>query len=175
MPKKQNRYIDCGSYYKIELYFPFTYNVQDYAYISKPDFIIARQIFWSKTEHGYARGKNCMTGKNVLLHKHITGTTQNDVIDHKNRNKLDCRRQNLRIANKQVNSLNRDTPNNSTTKCKGVSYDKQRDKYRAYGKLNGKQVWLGYFDDKEDAINARLKFEHNIVNPILQECKEVTI
>lgn len=174
MAKKRNRYIDCGSYYKIELYHPFTYDLDDYALISKDDITVARQVFWRKTENGYARGRNPITGKEVFLHKHITKTTQEIVIDHKNRNKLDCRRENLRVANKQVNSLNRDAPRNSTTKCKGVSYDKRRDKYRAYGKLDGKQIWLGYFPTIDEAQNARENFDAAHIIPICEKCKEVS-
>lgn len=174
MAKKRNRYIDCGTFYKIELYYPFTYVLEDYALISKSDVTVARQVFWRKTEQGYARGRNPITGKEVFLHKHITGTDKNTVIDHKNRNKLDCQRDNLRIADKQVNSLNRDIQRNSTTKCKGVSYDKRRDKYRAYGKLNGKQIWLGYFSTVDAAQNARNNFDAKYTNPICEKCKEVS-
>ena len=53
MAKKRNRYIDCGSYYKIELYHPFTYDLYDYALISKDDITVARQVFWRKTENGF--------------------------------------------------------------------------------------------------------------------------
>lgn len=172
MPKKRNKYIDCGDYYKIELYFPFTYTVMDIAMISKEDLPIAQEIFWHKTNKGYAKGAR-KDGKEVLLHKHITGTTKEVVIDHINQNKLDCRRSNLRVANKQVNSFNRGVPSNSTTGHVGVSFDSRRGRYRAYGKIDGKQIWLGYYDSLESAAAARMKFEEKEVSKIIERCEMI--
>ena len=105
MPRRSNRIIDCGDYCKIELYYPHSNSVCDYALISKSDLILAKLIYWRKTEYGYARGKNPLTRKDIFLHKYITQTSKETVIDHINRNKLDCRRENMRIADSQINSL----------------------------------------------------------------------
>ena len=37
MPRRTNKYIECEDYYKIELYYPHTNRVCDYALISKSD------------------------------------------------------------------------------------------------------------------------------------------
>ena len=89
------------------------------------------------------------------MHKYITNTDESILIDHIDRNKLNCKRNNLRFADKCINSLNRDLQANSTSGYKGVSFDKRRNKYRAYLKKNNKQIWLGYHDTLEEAINAR--------------------
>lgn len=139
----------------IELYYPNTREVVAYARISKIDYEKCKDIFWRLTEYGYARGY--LNGKEVLLHKHITDTDESILIDHSDRNKLNCTRNNLRFANKSINSLNRDLQPNSTTGHRGVSFDKRRGKYRAYLKKNNKQIWLGYYPTLREAIDAREK------------------
>lgn len=66
------------------------------------------------------------------------------LIDHINMNKLDNRKENLRTANKAQNSMNRETQSNNTQGFRGISFDKRRSKFRAYIKVNGKQIALGY-------------------------------
>lgn len=135
------------------MYYPNSNKIIDYAHISKIDYDKCKNIFWRKTEYGYARGY--VQGKEILLHKHITNTDNSILIDHIDRNKLNCTRNNLRIADKCINSLNRDLQSNSTTGYKGISYDKSRNKYRAYVKKNNKQIWLGYYQTLEEAVLAR--------------------
>lgn len=173
MPRRTNKFINCGEFYKIELYYPYSTKVCDYALISKRDVALAKKIFWRKTEHGYARGRNPLTRKDILLHKYITKTTSDTIIDHINRNKLDCRRENMRIADSQINSLNRNTPTNSKTGYKGVSLDKRTGKYRAYAKVDKKQICLGYYDSIELAHKARLGFENPLMNIVTMKCQEV--
>lgn len=173
MAKRTNRYIRCGDYYKIELYRPYSSKVCGVALISKDDVEIAKKIFWRKTEYGYARGYNPETKKDILLHKYITQTTSETIIDHINRNKLDCRRENMRIATSQINSLNRNAPANSNTGYKGVSLDKRSGKYRAYAKVDRKQVCLGYFETIEMAYQARQNFERPLMNIVTMNCQGV--
>ena len=47
MPRRSNRIIDCGDYCKIELYYPHSNSVCDYALISKSDLTLAKQIYWN--------------------------------------------------------------------------------------------------------------------------------
>ena len=170
VPRRSNKYIRCGEYYKIELYFPHSTRVEDYAYISKCDLTLAKQIYWRKTEYGYARGKNPITRKDILLHKHITRTSKDTVIDHINRNKLDCRRENMRIADNQINSLNRNSPCNSTTGYKGVSYDNRKGKFKSYIKYNGKRIDIGYYSTAELAYAARLEYESTLMLFLTKNC-----
>ena len=173
MSRRVNRIIDCGDHCKIELYYPHSNSVCDYAVISKTDLDEVSQIYWRKTEYGYARGKNPTTKKDVLLHKFITKTSRSTVIDHINRNKLDCRRENMRVADNQINSLNRNTPNNSTTGFKGVSVDRKTGKFKAYIKIDRKQINLGLFDSVELAYQERTNFEQLFMEIATIKCKGV--
>lgn len=151
--RRKNKYIELENEYLIELYFPNSNEIEDYAHISKIDYEKCKEMYWKKSEYGYARGY--FNKRAVLLHKFITNTDDTILIDHIDRNKLNCTRNNLRFADKSINSLNRDLQSNSTTGYKGVSLDKRRNKYRAYLKKNGKQIWLGYHDTLEEAVLAR--------------------
>ena len=173
MPRRTNRIIDCGDYCKVELYYPHSSSVCDYALISKSDLTLVRQIYWRKTEYGYARGKNPLTRKDILLHKYITQTSKETVIDHINRNKLDCRRENMRIADSQINSLNRNVPCNSTTGYKGVSFDYRTGKFKAYVKVDRKQINRGLFDTAELAYQERTIYEQLLMSIMTRKCKGV--
>ncbi len=82
-------------------------------------------------------------------------------IDHKNRKQTDNRIKNLRSANQLQNSRNRKLPKNSTTGILGVRFCKKNpaNKWKAHIKANGKNIHLGYFVRKEDAIIARQRAE----------------
>lgn len=79
--------------------------------------------------------------------------------DHKNRNPLDNRKENLRYATAQENSRNRTKQNNNTSGFVGVSWHKQSNKWRSRIKINGCDIHLGSFINKRDAIITRLNAE----------------
>ena len=54
---------------------------------------------------GYARG--FVNGKKVYMHRHILGLDKSEICDHINGNRLDNRRENLRLVDKQRNARNR--------------------------------------------------------------------
>jgi len=71
----------------------------------------------------------CNKGKKrtLLLHREIIGAEPGDVVDHINRNPLDNRRSNLRIASHTKNLLNRPNQPNNKSGFKGV-YWSSRDR-----------------------------------------------
>lgn len=80
------------------------------------------------------------------MHRLIMDFPDND-IDHKNGNKLDNKRINLRICKHIQNVWN--SPKKSTNKSghKGVSWSKKRKKWIAFITVNYKQMYLGGFSD----------------------------
>ena len=74
-------------------------------------------------------------------------------VDHKNHNTLDNQRCNLRICTHQQN-MQSNPPIGGTSKYKGVSWNKCHKKWRARVKMNGKEYFLGYFDNEIDAARA---------------------
>lgn len=77
-----------------------------------------------------------------------------DVIDHIDRNKTNNHLNNLRRANKRINSINRGLQTNNKTGFRGVHFDKKSGKYRAKIKNNGKNKHIGVFDCPVEAAKA---------------------
>ena len=61
------------------------------------------------------------------------------IVDHINNNKLDNNIRNLRFVTHQENNMNRKLSSKNTSNFKGVSFSKQRNKWCAQIKINGKQ------------------------------------
>lgn len=81
-----------------------------------------------------------------------------DQIDHVNGDRSDNRIANLRQATNALNAQNKRTcqTNNTTTGLLGACLDRKAGKYKASIGTERKQVWLGYFDTKEEAHEAYL-------------------
>lgn len=79
--------------------------------------------------------------------------------DHKDRNPLNNRRHNLRIATATENAQNSSVNKNNTSGFIGVGWNKKAEKWVAYIVVNKQHLHLGYFLNKTDAIKARLNAE----------------
>lgn len=75
-------------------------------------------------------------------------------IDHINRNKLDNRWSNFRLATKTQNKGNSKIPKHNTFGIKGVHWSKRAQMWRADIRMKGKSKTLGYFANIEDAAEA---------------------
>lgn len=119
--------------------------------------------------HGYIEVE--IFGKRYLAHRLIYAMhhgTIPEVVDHIDRNTLNNRISNLRSSDKRLNSYNSGLPSNNKSGVRGVSWCKNRNKWVARFKLNGKYLWLGSYTCKDDAIKIRKHYEylyviHNIV------------
>ncbi len=80
-------------------------------------------------------------------------------VDHKNQNKLDNRRSNLRIVSRGVNCHNTKVRSNSSTGITGVWFHKQLGKYAAQIKINKRYIYLGVFNTLKEAAAARKREE----------------
>lgn len=76
-------------------------------------------------------------------------------IDHRNGNRADNRWDNLRKAKKSQNMWNAKTPSTNTSGVKGVFWRKNRSRWLAQIKADGKQIYVGTFEKFEDAVAAR--------------------
>lgn len=72
-------------------------------------------------------------------------------IDHKNRNKLDNRIENLRLASSAENGINTSIFKSNTSGYKGVSWQKLKNMWESRIMFNGKTHVLGYYSSKEEA------------------------
>lgn len=72
-------------------------------------------------------------------------------VDHKNCSKVDNHYTNLRWCTSSQNSMNIKKRQNTSSKYKGVYYNKQNYKYVASIRINGKLKVLGSFADEKEA------------------------
>ncbi|MES2463169.1 MAG: HNH endonuclease, partial [Armatimonadota bacterium] len=82
----------------------------------------------------------------------IVGATDGQLVDHINGNGLDCRRANLRALSPAENAQNRRGPNkNSRSGIRGVRWHERDQRFISSLKLQGREITLGYFREREDA------------------------
>lgn len=119
---------------------------------------IVGALRWSMNSAGYATRKKGPRGaqQDVLLHRVLLGLLPGDGLegDHRNRDKLDCRRANLRTATSAQNRQNLSLASSNTSGFRGVSWGAKREKWRADARLNGRSRWLGYFATLAEAETA---------------------
>ena len=95
----------------------------------------------------------------VLLHHFILGKPKRGLeIDHINNNGLDNRKCNLRFVSRSTNNMNRFNSKYNKSGFIGVSFHKALNKWRAYSSVNNRQIHLGYFLNKKDAIKTREEY-----------------
>ena len=76
------------------------------------------------------------------------------MVDHINGDKLDNRKENLRLATNQQNQMNSKPHKNSTSKYKGVSWDKSRNKWIVLIKIGNKRKHIGRYQNEREAALA---------------------
>ena len=115
---------------------------------------VVKNYKWYLKQQGYVF--NNQVG---YLHRFIMNPSDDLVVDHINHNKLDNRRENLRVCTSQENSHNLPILCNNTSGIAGVTWDKNRNKWMARIIVNGKRKHLGRYNTKEEAAEARRQAE----------------
>ena len=130
-----------------------------FALVDDKDFILLNQSKWYLTALGYAAKKGGKTGI-IYMHQLLRKVPIGLEVDHKNRNKLDNRKDNLRAATRSQNQLNRGIQRNNTSGYKGVFYESGRSpRWRAAIMVDYKKINLGSFSSLQSAVFARKKAE----------------
>ena len=112
---------------------------------------------WQVDEWGYAvRYQGLPGGKQttIRMHRQILNAPRGVEIDHVNRDTLDNRRENLRVATRRQNMANTSKGPRNTSGFKGVSSDRARGTFRATIKGPEKSVFLGRFTTAVAAAKA---------------------
>ena len=116
----------------------------------------------------------------VFMHREILGLVKGDgkIADHRDRDGLHNWKENLRIVTPAISILNRKENKNNTSGYRGVSWNKNANKWIVNIGINGKNIYCGIYSDpviaahvydseakkyfREDAI---LNFPDRIIAP----------
>ena len=88
----------------------------------------------------------------IVMHRIIMNAPKGMMVDHINHNKLDNRKENLRVCTNSENQRNRGIPLNNSSGYKGVS--KMNKKWMAQLHVGNKTIYLGVFPTPELASQA---------------------
>ena len=152
--KKRNQYDLSG-----EFGIGYIANGQEF-YFDLEDYNKIKDHCWYTTQQGYIATN--IEGHTIMLHRVIMNFPNEDLdIDHEHgvESRNDNRKSNLRITTRSQNCMNAKIKSNNTSGITGVSFDKSNDKWIAYISVDYKQIHLGSFQNKDDAINARRNAE----------------
>lgn len=127
-----------------------------FALVDDSDYEYYSQFNYYLHSEGYAVREIWNGGDKIRLrmHREIMNTPDGMDTDHINGDRLDNRRQNLRVCTRSENLRNGRKRENNTSQYKGVSFFKPIRKWRAYITLEKKTKSLGYFKEEIEAAKA---------------------
>lgn len=155
--KKFNQYQKkCDEYG--DYYVGITLNTGNEFYVDDQDYDLIKNYCWCEMIH---KGYHCLVAWNIgskgnIIMSHLI---MGKYYDHKDRNPLNNRRHNLRESTLSQNSSNRSVMKNNSSGVTGIHFDKKISKWVARIQCKNKRINLGRFNDKIDAIKARLRAE----------------
>jgi|ERR1035437_4627903 hypothetical protein len=119
-----------------------------FALVDDEDYDFLMQWKWCYAGKYARRHSPRPTKKWIIMHKLINGTDDSLQTDHIDGNPMNNQRHNLRDATPLQNARNRPSYKNSFSKFKGVA--KNKNKLKAYIRVEGKLIHLGCFSiDRE--------------------------
>ena len=149
----------------------YTTNTNIEFFFDKEDYDKIRKYTWRENERGYiATSLNNYDGKGhnktMFLHQLVMGSTNSQVIDHKDRNKRNCVKSNLHFTTQQQNILNRPMQKNNTSGYVGVSINKdiktnKGKKYSAHISKDNKSYSKSFYTI-EEAVAWRREMEDKL-------------
>lgn len=136
----------------------YTTNTNKEFYFDLKDYDKIKKFAWRESTLGYliSYDKDKII---VYFHRLIMNPDKDCEVDHINHNKLDNRKDNLRVCSRLQNSHNRGDIVTNTSGFRGVQWEKRFNRWRSRIKVNGKDIHLGLFEDYDEAVNARKEAE----------------
>jgi hypothetical protein len=126
------------------------------AFVDDRDFALVSHFKWraGSTQGGkFYRAITYVCGHLISMHRLILNCQS--AIDHRNGNPLDNRRRNLRRATHSQNAANcKKWQRATSSKYKGVTRHKKRNRWVAQIGVNGRRLYLGSFADERAAAEA---------------------
>ena len=129
----------------------------DEVLVDDEDYEFLSRWKWKLHPQGYASRNSWQGDKYVtlLMHRVICQPLPGQEVDHRNGNKLDNRRLNLRSVDHSINQLNNGPQSNNSSGYRGISWSKSRQKWEVRVYRNGKSAYNKRFGSLSEAIDAR--------------------
>lgn len=134
-------------------------------YFDLEDYDKIKEYCWRKRPDGYFDAKRRDgSGKRILLHNLVLGCKYVDHIGGTN-TIHDNRKRNLRVSNNSelsfetINNMNKNKQSNNKSGQTGVIWHSRDNIWESYISINNKQIYLGRFEDFNDAVKARKEAE----------------
>lgn len=122
--------------------------------VDDDDYYILKQYHWNMGNLNYISGY--INGKNIALSRFVVKCYDSSKdVDHNDSNTMNNKKSNLTIVTKAENSQNKSSAKGSTSKYVGVSYDKSKNKWKAFITLNGISELHKTFNTELEAVKAR--------------------
>lgn len=128
-------------------------------YFDLEDYGLIKEYSWCMDAEGYVIGSPYGNKKQILLHILIMNPNHNEDIDHINHNPSDNRKNNLRIVTRSQNQMNVGLSSNNKSGVTGVHFNTRNEKWVAQIGFNRKRIYLGEFDNFDNAVKARKEAE----------------
>lgn len=130
-------------------------------YFDLEDLPLIENRKWYIDEDGYLTSSYYYAGqlRIVRFHRIVVHAQPGQWVDHKDRNRANNCKSNLRCCSCSENNRNRGRYSTNTSGVTGVTFDKNRGRWVATIMLNHKRIFIGRFQNIEDAISARLNAE----------------
>ncbi len=114
------------------------------ALVDDTDFERVAQYRWCRGAYGYPVG--WVAGRMIVLHRFLMNAPPGSRVDHKNGDRCDARRGNLRFCTHAENNRNK-RGTSAVSGIKGAYWDKSKGKYLAQLKCGGRTYYLGRYAD----------------------------
>ena len=127
------------------------------ALVDDEDFTEVSKHTWTLAQHN---GVNFyaithIKRKTISMHRLLLNAQPGSLVEHKNDDGLDNRRENLKFGTRRSNALNAKVQSNSVSGVKGVTWDKQAGTWLVQAHVIGRKIFLGRCSNLETAIKAR--------------------
>lgn len=133
------------------------------AIVDDSDYDPLNNYTWHLGNNGYI--KTFIGGRKnlqcLLMHRLIMNPPDDHEVDHINGDKLDNRRENLRIVTRSQNARNLRRHKRFSSRFKGVSWNQSRQRWEAEITIEHRSIYLGSFASE---IQAALAYNHAAID-----------
>jgi hypothetical protein len=146
----------------------YTSNTNKEFYFDLEDYDKIKDYCWHENKQdGYIKApkskeeklKHGNSPNNFMLHKlilDISDSNDNNRVDHENKLRYDCRKENIRICTHHQNNMNKGLDNRNKSGVSGVIWSKSNSCWQSYISHNEEKFELGCYDNFKDAVKIRL-------------------